>query len=325
MGRNRSIWLLFIGLLVSTAVVLWSLRPVTGPRPIAADSFSPTTSLPTWSADPQPPTGILPGDSMGVSPALAFWTIGNQPQTVIILHGGPGATHDYLRPEWDALSTSAQVVYYDQRGSGKSGLSNCYDWPHHVQDLHRLVLATAPNKPVVLAGSSWGTTLALLYTLTYPHQVKGLILSGTYEWPGWGLESPVCNPFLPPQQQEAQQAALASTALVARIREHTPDTSTRTGYVEKTVLLNRGRTWSETSSSTRYAPDYTRLHEISVPVLLFNGDRQAVSGLPDWGQEYARVLPQATLTTIAGASHDPWLANPTAFFGRCTEFLNALQ
>ena len=55
---------------------------------------------------------------IGQSPALAYWTVGNKKEVVIVLHGGPGAGHQYLRPEWDNLSSIAKVIYYDQRGCG---------------------------------------------------------------------------------------------------------------------------------------------------------------------------------------------------------------
>ena len=45
--------------------------------------------------------------------------IGEGPETVV-LHGGPGAHHDYLLPGFDALAPGRTLVYYDQRGGGRS-------------------------------------------------------------------------------------------------------------------------------------------------------------------------------------------------------------
>src|SRR3954449_9366380 len=39
---------------------------------------------------------------------------------VVVLHGGPGAHHDYLLPGFDALATGRELIYYDQRGGGRS-------------------------------------------------------------------------------------------------------------------------------------------------------------------------------------------------------------
>jgi proline iminopeptidase len=37
----------------------------------------------------------------------------------VVLHGGPGADHEYLRPGFDALARARQLIYYDQRGGGQ--------------------------------------------------------------------------------------------------------------------------------------------------------------------------------------------------------------
>lgn len=75
--------------------------------------------------------GFIPG-----LPKLAYWQVGQEPTTVIVLHGGPGATHQYLRPEFDALTKTARVIYYDQRGCGKSDPAASYTWQEHVADLN---------------------------------------------------------------------------------------------------------------------------------------------------------------------------------------------
>ena len=45
--------------------------------------------------------------------------IGSGP-LVVVLHGGPGASHDYLLPQYDLLATRRSLLYYDQRGGGQS-------------------------------------------------------------------------------------------------------------------------------------------------------------------------------------------------------------
>ena len=47
--------------------------------------------------------------------------IGSGPPTVV-LHGGPGAHHDYLLPGFDALAVGRELIYYDQRGGGRSSV-----------------------------------------------------------------------------------------------------------------------------------------------------------------------------------------------------------
>jgi pimeloyl-ACP methyl ester carboxylesterase len=59
---------------------------------------------------------------------------------VVVLHGGPGAHHDYLLPGFDLLARRRTLVYYDQRGGGRSpvGRDVPVGWREHVDDLEAL-------------------------------------------------------------------------------------------------------------------------------------------------------------------------------------------
>ena len=137
-------------------------------------------------------------------PQIAFWLHekANAP-TVIVIHGGPGVTHNYLLPEWSRLGKYARLVFYDQRGSGRSQEADCYSWREHVGDLARLIDVIAPGEKVILAGSSWGVDLALLFTNQYPKRVRGLILSGITPWKGRGNPQDSCYNYTykkPPEE-----------------------------------------------------------------------------------------------------------------------------
>src|SRR5450830_1344856 len=54
------------------------------------------------------------------NPKIAYWEYGNLKTIIIIINGGPGYDHSYLRPEWDTLSSVSKIIYYDQRGCGGS-------------------------------------------------------------------------------------------------------------------------------------------------------------------------------------------------------------
>jgi len=102
--------------------------------------------------------------------------IGSGPP-VVVLHGGPGAHHDYLLPGFDALARGRTLIYYDQRGGGRSPVPRSVPvgWREHVADLQRLrEIWDLPR--LTLAGYSWGGLLALLYAVTYPDRVERLAL-----------------------------------------------------------------------------------------------------------------------------------------------------
>lgn len=116
-------------------------------------------------------------------PSIAYWQIpSNLGQRVfIVVHGGPGLTHGYLRPEMDTLTRWGEVVYYDQRGCGRSGAGTSYEWDAHVEDIDRVISAVADGRDVILVGSSFGSVLIGLYLGQHSEKVEAAILSGLYQ------------------------------------------------------------------------------------------------------------------------------------------------
>jgi len=96
---------------------------------------------------------------------------------VVVLHGGPGAHHDYLLPQYDLLANRRELFYYDQRGGGQSPVSRDtpVGWQEHVADLDALRLHLGTER-LTLCGYSWGGLLAVLYLLEHPEQVERLAL-----------------------------------------------------------------------------------------------------------------------------------------------------
>ncbi len=86
---------------------------------------------------------------------------------VLVLHGGPGASHDYLLPQMLALAEGHRVLFYDQRGGGRSRSDDDREpvgWRDQVADVARVV-AELKIQPLWLVGYSWGGLLAMLYTI----------------------------------------------------------------------------------------------------------------------------------------------------------------
>ena len=96
---------------------------------------------------------------------------------MVVLHGGPGAHHDYLLPQYDRLATGRELFYYDQRGGGQSPVprETPVGWREHVADLEAIRVSLAIDR-LTLCGYSWGGLLALLYMLEHPNRVERLAL-----------------------------------------------------------------------------------------------------------------------------------------------------
>jgi proline iminopeptidase len=95
----------------------------------------------------------------------------------VVLHGGPGAHHDYLLPGFDALATRRELIYYDQRGGGRSSVLRDVPvgWREQVEDLEAL-REVWQLEQLTIAGYSWGGLLALLYAIEYPNRVSRIAL-----------------------------------------------------------------------------------------------------------------------------------------------------
>src|SRR4051812_18545112 len=86
--------------------------------------------------------------------------------TLLVLHGGPGAHHDYLLPQMLELAEDYELVFYDQRGGGQSKTDERtpITWQTHVDDLDRVIAELNLHLPTII-GYSWGGLLALLFAI----------------------------------------------------------------------------------------------------------------------------------------------------------------
>ena len=85
---------------------------------------------------------------------------------VLVLHGGPGADHRYLLPQILHLGEQHDLLFYDQRGGGKSKADARIPvtWETHVEDLGAVIEEFGLD-PLSIVGYSWGAMLALLYAI----------------------------------------------------------------------------------------------------------------------------------------------------------------
>ena len=103
------------------------------------------------------------------TPVPLFWVEygDSQAPPILLLHGGPGANHDYLLPQMLELAREHRVVTYDQRGGGRSRHDDdrvSITWHDQVADVARVAQELRVD-PLVIVGYSWGGLLALLYAI----------------------------------------------------------------------------------------------------------------------------------------------------------------
>ena len=113
------------------------------------------------------------------------WTkrFGNNPKIkVLLLNGGPGATHEYFECMENFLPQEGiEFIYYDQLGCGNSDNPKdtaMWSLPRYVEEVEQVRQALNLDKNnFYLLGHSWGGILAAEYALKYQQNLKGLIIS----------------------------------------------------------------------------------------------------------------------------------------------------
>src|SRR6202162_3433392 len=118
-------------------------------------------------------------DANGV---LIYYQALGQGAPLLIVHGGPGASHDYFLPYLLPLARHNRVIFIDERGSGKSQKLEDpagYTIDNMVEDLERVRKPRNLGK-INLLGHSYGGALVQAYALKYQQNLRHLILGSTW-------------------------------------------------------------------------------------------------------------------------------------------------
>ncbi len=261
-------------------------------------------------------------------------TVGRGPD-VVVLHGGPGAHHDYLLPQFDALADGRCLRYYDQRGGGRSpvGRDVPVGWQEHVADLHALIEHWDLD-PVTLLGYSWGAALALLYAASYPERVGRLALVSPAPLDR-GQREEFHRRFGERQGSPAVQRA-RDDLRDSSLRERDPDTYQKrafelavAGYFrdpsharDLTPFRVTGRTqdavW-ESVTATDLRAELDELAELCIPALVIHGRHDPIP--LEAAERVADLLCDARLEVLERSGHVPHIEEFDAFVGLLDEFL----
>ncbi|MFD3449721.1 alpha/beta fold hydrolase [Microbacteriaceae bacterium 4G12] len=129
------------------------------------------------------------GSSIKINDYHIHVNIIGEGEPIVFLHGGPGSEHRFFLPYMIPLSKNFKLVFYDQRGCGKSDLSenDQYSMKNEVENLEALRIQLGFEK-MNLFGESWGSMLALLYATTYPKRVNKILLTAAIGVTSKGLK-----------------------------------------------------------------------------------------------------------------------------------------
>jgi proline iminopeptidase len=266
---------------------------------------------------------------------------------IVVLHGGPDFGFDYLLPELDRLAEWFRLVYYDQRGRGRSAdgvRPEDVTIESEVDDLDQLRRDLGVESVAIL-GHSWGGLLAMEYAGRHPERLTHLILMNTA--PGSYEDRQVFAQHLhrirPAGDVEAMESLAASAAFRAgdieveaeyyrihyRAALHDPGLvdrlvpRLRLDSTPEDVLTARAiedRLYEQTWSSPRYDL-LPKLRRLEVPTLVIHGEDDFVP--VEVAAHIAVAIPRARLVVLPECGHFSYLEAPDAVLQHVSELFEA--
>jgi len=288
------------------------------PRPIpapASSGFTTTTAVPLY--------------------WCRYGTPGAPP--LLVLHGGPGASHDYLLPQMLELARDHELVLYDQRGGGRSKTDSRepITWQTHVADLDALSIELGLGHSPAIVGYSWGGLLALLSTIDRAHRGAPLPERLVLIDP-----APLTRQYRERFEAEfarrqngdeirAMREELASSGL----RERDPDAYKQrafelsvAGYFadprrahDLTPFRVIGRVQQSVWESLGDFDVVNQLRDVRLPALFLHGREDPI---PLASSEDGSRVMSAPLVVIEDCGHVPYVEQPAALFAAIADFLS---
>ena len=255
---------------------------------------------------------------------------------VILLHGGPGASHDYLYPQMLFLAERHRVIAYDQRGGGQSrtGESAPVTWRTHVDDLAMIAEQFGIAAPTIV-GYSWGGLLALLYAihaseLNAPVPSRLVLVSPAPITREWRAEF---EKTLAERSRSERITEMRSSLGESGLRESDPAAFRQrsfelsvAGYFadpEKAVELTPFRVIQKVQQSVwESLGDYDlrdSLQHLSIPSLVLHGRHDPI---PIASSEALAQLLGARLVVLEHSGHVPYVEQLAALSTAVEEFLD---
>jgi proline iminopeptidase len=112
---------------------------------------------------------------------IFYKIVGTGTDTLVVVHGGPGNSLESIRSDFEPLAKNRRMIYYDQRGQGRSQLitdGKKLGYQQHVADLEAVRQHFKLEK-MALLGNSWGGLLISLYAVAHLDRVERMILDSS--------------------------------------------------------------------------------------------------------------------------------------------------
>jgi proline iminopeptidase len=264
--------------------------------------------------------------------------------TVLVLHGGPGSTQEYLSPLADLAGAGYEVVFYDQLGCGRSQRPTSYrDYSiaSGADDADELRRKLRLGR-VHIFGHSYGGALALEAAVRHASGWRSLIVSSGYAsmrtlWKARRLRVSQLSPANRRAWLEYERTGVTTPAFLRAAEEFRRRFTERTEnrvfevlmasqHVNPRILKAMGY------QATRVYDDgfvrgtmagwevTTRIPRIRVPTLITVGQFDHVT--PECSREIHRAIPHSRLVVVRGQGHQPFYENRDRYISLLRNFLD---
>jgi proline iminopeptidase len=263
---------------------------------------------------------------------------------IIVVHGGPGLDHGYLLPQLSQLAANHRVIFYDQRGSGKS-LDTPMDVGHinihqFVEDLDALRTSLGLNK-FILMGHSWGGLLAMQYAVDHQDHLIGLILLNTApaDYKGqkafideFGERTKSIQNDINPLFSYDEFKKLNASQITDLYRKlfsvyfYDPEKVNALNLNFNVASAQSGFKVMEEMTKTSWLQPhinlFPKLKTLMVPTLILHGKQDIV---PVWTvQEIKEAIPHSEIVVLDHSDHFSYIEQPAQFFTELNHFLDKI-
>ncbi len=273
---------------------------------------------------------------------LGYRIAGSGADTLIVIHGGPGLTLDYLAADLEPLAARHALVFYDQRGTGRSSLvtdSAALTADRFADDLEALRRHLRLER-MNLLGHSWGAGIVALYARKHPDRLGRLLIVAGLPLTMAGLEESFTKMAAGRDSAEARRMA---EAMAARRQDPGDPAACRAYYAiwfrpffadPDAARRSRGDFCAGTPESRsnkmasvdRYTlPSLGRydwramMRDVRAPTLVIHGTEDPL--LLDTAHEWAATLPNSRILVLDGTGHFAYVEAPERFFPAVDRFL----